>query len=160
MKNVIFDLDGTLADCEHRRHHVEKSPKDWQSFFNECGKDEVIEPVARLLRFYRESPDHKVWILSGRMGNVNTRAETFKWLADNDLSPCDSGSKFMCDIAEQFKMRKDNDFNSDMIVKKAMIDELGLTPENTEVCFDDRNCMVEAYRSWGFTVFQVAEGDF
>lgn len=156
--NVIFDLDGTLADCEHRRHYLDQKPRNWEMFFNECDKDKVIDPVANLLRYYRSNPNYQVWILSGRMGNVETRSKTFEWLAKNDLSP--SGSNFMGDIQEHFKMRKDGDFRSDAEVKKEMITYLGLTPENTEVCFDDRNCMVSAYREWGFTVFQVAEGDF
>lgn len=156
--NVIFDLDGTLADCEGRRHHVTGKKKNWKAFFSECDQDTVIVPVANLLRRYREDSNYKVWILSGRMGDVDTRAKTYKWLADNNLSPC--GSNFMCDIAEHFMMRKDGDFRSDMEVKREMIDSLGLTPDNTEVCFDDRDCMVKAYRDWGFTVFQVAPGNF
>ncbi len=158
MINVIFDLDGTLADCEHRRHHVSGSKKDWKSFFDGCDDDEVIEPVAKLLRYYRNNPEYQVWILSGRMGDVGTRAKTFKWLADNNLSPC--FSNYMCDIAEHFYMREDGDYRSDAEVKREMIDNIGLTPENTELCFDDRDCMVAAYRGWGFTCFQVAGGDF
>lgn len=30
---IVFDLDGTLADCEHRIHHITKEPKDWRAFF-------------------------------------------------------------------------------------------------------------------------------
>lgn len=31
-KAIIVDLDGTLANCEHRRHFLETKPKDWKSF--------------------------------------------------------------------------------------------------------------------------------
>jgi hypothetical protein len=27
--DVIFDIDGTLADPEHRRHYVRVKPKNW-----------------------------------------------------------------------------------------------------------------------------------
>lgn len=40
---VISDLDGTIADIEHRRHwlnerrHLEMTPEDrWRRFFAEC----------------------------------------------------------------------------------------------------------------------------
>ena len=32
-QTVIFDVDGTIADCEHRRCFVDGSqPKDWDKF--------------------------------------------------------------------------------------------------------------------------------
>lgn len=30
--DIIFDIDGTLADIAHRRHHVETKPKNWSAF--------------------------------------------------------------------------------------------------------------------------------
>ena len=32
MNCIIVDIDGTLANVEHRVHHLLKSPKDWDSF--------------------------------------------------------------------------------------------------------------------------------
>lgn len=157
-KNVIFDLDGTLACAEHRRHYLDQTPKNWGAFFDECDRDPVIEHVAELFRYYRDVKDYTVFILSGRMGNVDTRSKTLQWLIANDLSP--AHSTWLCDIAERFHMRGNDDYRGDVEVKKEMIDMLGLTPENTIAVFDDRNCMVAAWREWGFNCFQVAEGDF
>lgn len=154
MKNVIFDLDGTLSLCDHRRHHVEGKVKNWDAFFAECDKDAVNEPIARLFRFYRYSSEHQVWILSGRSGNEDTYWKTVGWLEDNSLVPDSSTG------ALQFHMRAEGDKRPDVEVKKEMIDSLVLTPENTEIVFDDRNCMVNAWRLWGFNCCQVAEGDF
>lgn len=148
IKNVIFDLDGTLALCDHRRHHVTGDFKNWDAFFAECDKDTVNEPIARLFRFYRDSPDHRVWILSGRSGSEETYGKTAQWLSKNDLMP------------DAFYMRKHGDRRPDVEVKLEMIFTRGLTPENTEIVFDDRNCMVNAWRLWGFQCCQVAEGDF
>ena len=39
---IVFDIDGTLADCSQRLHHIQKSPPDWDSFFAETEKDEPI----------------------------------------------------------------------------------------------------------------------
>lgn len=168
IKNVIFDLDGTLALCDHRRHHVTGDFKNWDAFFAECDKDTVNEPIARLFRFYRASPLHRVWILSGRSGSADTERATRYWLAYNDLDPDYRGhDEFYTPMAVGqrpsdlcFHMRQHGDKRSDVEVKREMVQRLGLTPENTEIVFDDRNCMVAAWRLWGFQCCQVAEGEF
>ena len=162
IRNVIFDLDGTLALCDHRRHHVEGDVKNWDAFFAECDRDTVNEPIARLFRFYDEHPDFRVWILSGRSGTEETERKTRTWLHVNHLTPScymnDTKSRLdLCGI----RMRKHGDRRPDVEVKLEMIRQHGLTPENTEVVFDDRNCMVNAWRNvWGFQCCQVADGDF
>ena len=30
--DVIFDIDGTLMDIQHRKQYVEQRPKDWDKF--------------------------------------------------------------------------------------------------------------------------------
>ena len=34
MEKVIFDVDGTLMDIEHRRHFVSGAMNDWESFLD------------------------------------------------------------------------------------------------------------------------------
>lgn len=162
IKNVIFDLDGTLALCDHRRHHVTGDFKNWDAFFAECDKDTVNGPIARLFRFYRDSPDHRVWILSGRSGDAVTHDKTVEWLKRNDLYPPRdlTNTNIVDPKRSRFKMRQHGDKRPDVEVKREMVQRLGLTPENTEIVFDDRNCMVAAWRLWGFQCCQVAEGDF
>lgn len=31
--DIIFDIDGTLADCSHRLHWIQSKPKNWNAFF-------------------------------------------------------------------------------------------------------------------------------
>ncbi|AUR83982.1 HAD-like domain protein [Vibrio phage 1.046.O._10N.286.52.E3] len=160
VRNVIFDLDGTLALCDHRRHHVETEPKNWGAFFAECDRDTVNEPIARLFRFYRDSPLHRVWILSGRSGTEETIYDTEQWLIGNDLWALTEEDAYY-GAQQRFQMRKHGDRRPDVEVKLEMIRQHGLTPENTEIVFDDRNCMVNAWRNvWGFNCVQVADGDF
>ncbi|CAM0048858.1 polynucleotide kinase [Vibrio phage K389] len=162
VRNVIFDLDGTLALCDHRRHHVEGDVKNWDAFFAECDRDTVNEPIARLFRFYRDSPLHRVWILSGRSGTEETHYKTVSWLVGNDLTPVSFGMRDIPvnEAAQRVSLRQYGDRRPDVEVKLEMIRQHGLTPENTEIVFDDRNCMVNAWRLWGFQCCQVAEGDF
>lgn len=147
-QNVIFDLDGTLALCDHRRHHVEGPKKNWQAFFDECDKDEVNVPVQGIFNFYMGEPNVKVFILSGRSGDDVTLSKTVNWLAKNGLTP------------DHFEMRKPGDRRHDVTIKSEMVKKLGLTPENTIAVFDDRNSVVKMWRDMGFTCFQVADGDF
>ena len=160
IRNVIFDLDGTLALCDHRRHHVEGDVKNWDAFFAECDKDTVNEPIARLFRFYRDSPLHRVWILSGRSGTEDTAAKTRQWLTDSNLMPDTYFFDNVIPVMDCLALRQYGDRRPDVEVKLEMIRQHGLTPENTEIVFDDRNCMVNAWRLWGFQCCQVAEGDF
>jgi hypothetical protein len=45
---VVFDLDGTLASIEHRRHHLDR--KDWKAFFAACVDDvqSAVDSVRHL----------------------------------------------------------------------------------------------------------------
>ena len=50
MKNIIVcDLDGTLANCEHRVHHVRNKPKNWDAFYAGVREDEVNDVVLNVL---------------------------------------------------------------------------------------------------------------
>lgn len=155
MKNVIFDLDGTLALCDHRQHHITGPVKNWDAFFSECDQDTVNEPIATLFRMYRDSDQYRVWIISGRSGTEDTERKTLNWLYNNKLYPTLSGPD-----NHRVLMRKHGDKRHDVDVKHEFITQHGLTPENTEMVFEDRNSMVAAYRLWGFKCCQVAEGDF
>ena len=75
----IFDLDGTLALIDHRRHFLDDKadPKRWQKFFAACVDDQPNEPVIRTLQALRRS-GAECWIWSGRSDEV--RSQTVEWL--------------------------------------------------------------------------------
>ncbi len=94
---IIFDLDGTLADCEHRRHFVDSSKPhptreeaeqfmqsgckwkpDWKSFYEACDQDGPIKPTLDLIEeLLLKSDQIQIW--SGRCESV--REKTIKWLS-------------------------------------------------------------------------------
>ena len=145
IRNVIFDLDGTLSLTEHRHHFVDRKPRLWEAFFNACDEDPVNLPVAELFGHYRSS-GYNIIIITGRSDAV--AAKTKQWLLDYNLEP------------DQLHMRTSNDWRGDGVFKKEIVDKLGLTPDNTVAVFEDRDKMVAAWREWGFVCFQVASGDF
>ena len=52
IKNVVFDIDGTIADCNHRRHFVSNGNNDWDSFKAETVNDTPIEHVCELAKMH------------------------------------------------------------------------------------------------------------
>ncbi len=149
----IFDLDGTLALINHRRHFVErpKVEQDWPRFFAACDKDEPNIPVIATMEKLRHA-GADIWIFSGRSDEV--RSKTVQWLVDN--------TSFMSwDLDAALMMRAAGDYTADDVLKRQWIDEMLTTDrERLVAAFDDRDRVVQMWRDAGVTCFQVAPGEF
>lgn len=143
---VVFDLDGTLADGEHRVHHITKEPKDWDAFFAACADDMPIPAALQTLEAFTERAEHRVEIWTGRSDQV--RAETERWLAAY------VGHAF--ERVLTLRMRKAGDHRNDDVLKAEWIDQHGLP----DLVFEDRARVVDMWRKRGAVCFQVAAGDF
>ena len=144
----IFDLDGTLSITGHRQHLLEGDSPDWDAFFEACEYDDPNTPVINTLKTLRMS-GADIYIWSGRSSAV--RKKTYKWLYDHDVLDC------VMDI----KMRKDGDFTPDDELKKQWLNDLIERDEQRLVAiFDDRDKVVEMWRSQGIACFQVERGSF
>lgn len=150
----IFDLDGTLALIEHRRHFVEGKKKDWPAFFRACVNDKPNLPVIRTLQALRKS-GAEIWIWSGRSDEV--RGETLEWLRTNGCI-----SKWtLFGPSDAFRMRKSGDYTPDVELKRSWLSEIE-PPEYARLTavFDDRDRVVQMWRDAGVPCFQVAPGEF
>jgi hypothetical protein len=150
MTLVCFDLDGTLADIEHRLGFVRSKPKNWPAFDAGIPNDAVNLPVASIFRTMTLSEiegAYTVILASGR--NERSRSNTEEWLVKNHLVGY-----------EKLYMRKADDYRSDDIVKDEIIDEIvadyGKLPD---MWFDDRPRVVRAVRKRGIFVFDVYQGE-
>lgn len=47
--NIVFDLDGTLADDSHRKHYLDRDPKDWNGFYDACDGDNPAYAMMDLM---------------------------------------------------------------------------------------------------------------
>ncbi len=141
---VIFDLDGTLADIDHRRHLVRERPKRWGEFFEASVHDLPNPPVIAAYRAFQNAPTpYELWIFSGRSDIV--RAQTERWIATH-VGPY-----------HRLRMRREGDHTADEVLKRSWV----LPVRDRVLCvFDDRNKVVAMWRSLGIPCFQVAEGDF
>lgn len=135
----VFDLDGTLADCSHRLHHLER--KDWRAFFAACPDDTLIEHV-RTVFWALAANGNRVEIWSGRSDEV--RAETEEWLERHDIFPT------------ALLMRTARDHRPDDEVKRDFLRGGGAP----DIIFDDRDRVVAMWRDEGIPCFQVAAGRF
>jgi predicted kinase len=131
---VIFDLDGTLACIGDRSPYNGK----------DCKKDLVNESVKALNLLM---PDHwEVIIFSGRSDDAEN--ETRDWLIDHHI-------RF-----DQLHMRRAGDGRKDAIVKEEMYHAHVKGKYHVVFIVDDRNQVVDLWRSLGLTCLQVAPGDF
>ena len=142
----VFDLDGTLFDCSHRLHHIQKEPKDWDAYFAACAGDTPIWPMVKLACDLKVR-GRDVLYLTGRSDIC--RQATVDSICTAGLP---SGNLFM---------RFAGDHRNDDILKVEMVrnirDNLGFFP----ICiFEDRKRVVDAMRAAGFCCVQVADGDF
>ena len=135
---VTFDIDGTLALCP-----AEFSVYDPKHYPH----DELNTPVACTLDAL-ESAVHAFnrYGFSGR--SEDHRKATEEWLGDHFIG------------FNGLFMRKSGDKRRDDVVKVELFNENIRGKFNVLMHFDDRDRVVDALRSIGLTVFQVAPGDF
>lgn len=142
----IFDLDGTLATIDHRRHLVESTPKRWREFYAACALDTPNEAVVRTAQgLWLAGAEVQVW--SGRSDEV--RAETEEWLRQH------------LPTHTVLRMREARDHQPDVKLKRSWLQQMDPADRARLVAvFDDRSSVVTMWREHGVTCFQVAPGDF
>jgi phosphoglycolate phosphatase-like HAD superfamily hydrolase len=143
---VLFDIDGTLADISHRRHHVMGENKNWGAFFKHMGDDAPNQPVVDLYKALQVSGLYDLVIVSARPDN--NRPVTEQWLVWN-------GIEF-----ERLIMRPAGDYRPDTEIKKEILDLLRDEGKDIAFVVDDRDCVVDMWRKNGITCLQCAPGDF
>ena len=155
----IFDLDGTLALIEHRRHIIEDPSRDnskWRRFYASCDKDEPNEPVIRVMESLRRFAD--VWIFSGRSDEV--RAKTVDWLVKHTSFTSGDFDGTFGDL-DVLTMRQEGDYTADDVLKSQWLDSMFVEDRQRLVAvFDDRDRVVKMWRNAGVPCFQVAPGEF
>lgn len=152
MKCFVFDLDGTLANLDHRLHHIrEKTPKDWDAFFADTHLDKPILHIHAVLLALRQAGETIIFS-SGRP--ERTRDATVTWLIKYKLhNPLIDGKLWLF-------MRQDNDRRDDDIIKREILGKMWAEGFEPVLAFDDRDRVVKMWRENGIPCAQVAPGDF
>lgn len=144
---IIVDMDGTLADCEHRRHFLDQTPPNWKEFLKpeHVAADPVVDPVRELV--CAMARDYLVVICSAR--GEELRETTENWLGKHGVT------------YDELMLRATHDSRQDVAVKQDMLDDL-IERYGTKPLFtvDDRQCVVDMWRHNGIVCLQAAPGDF
>lgn len=129
---IIVDMDGCLAHMQGR------SPFDW----SKVGEDFCDEVVKGIVNNYKGT----VIIMSGR--DEVCRLETLEWLVANEIN------------FDYLYMREKDNLEKDTIVKRKLFEQNIRGKYYVKYSLDDRNCIVDLWRSMGIKCLQVQEGNF
>lgn len=155
---VLCDIDGTVADLNHRRHLSRPGPeKNWDEFFRLAPLDapihSTIDSVKKLaaegktIIFVSARPercrkDTEAWL--AEQGLVDAHA--YPWQEDEDATPYFA-----------LLMRADGDSRDDVLTKQEILDRY-LKKEWVCVVFDDRPKVIRMWRENGLDVIDCGDG--
>ena len=144
---VVFDLDGTLFNCEHRQEHARKG--NWDEFHSRCIFDDIFDDAVTFARLLSKDFYHIVG-LTGR--NEEYRSLTDAVLHKNKIP------------VTRLLMRPDGDWRPDHELKPTVLAEyFGNIEEALKhvlVILEDRDKVVKVWRNLGFRCWQVQEGNY
>ena len=136
MPAVIVDIDGTLAKM------TDRGPFEQDKVLTDRPNTPVVELVQHLYENYN------IIIFTGREGTKQCERDTLKWL-DNHLIPW-----------HFFYMRSPKDYRKDSIIKYELYKTFVQDKFDVRFIIDDRQQVVDMWRSIGLTVLQCDYGNF
>lgn len=142
---VLCDLDGTIANIDHRLQYGKGETKDWEKFFSLIPNDTPREEVIAQLYEYADQ-GYTIILVSARPERY--RGLTVAWLA-----------KYLQLPYFNLIMRGDHDKRPDTMVKADML-KLWTPAELKKIhmIIDDRPSVIRMWRELGFTVTDVGHG--
>lgn len=169
--DIIFDIDGTLANAEHRLHFINdmqhwaqlegKLPRpNWEKFLSteEIAKDTAIPQTWEILANLLYGGNRVIFI-TGRP--ERQRLTTYDWLRDIE---CEHRA-IAADLMRRkhgtiLYMRGDNDRRASSIVKEESLMRARADGFNPTLVFEDRADDTAMWRRNGLLCCQVAEGNY
>lgn len=148
---IICDLDGTLSlfnsrrsdgsvDIRHADAHT-RSPYDASRSDNDTLNDQVAAVIESM-----NAAGYSIIFCSGREDCYKEQTERFL--------------KKHLGVGYELHMRKTGDMRKDSIIKEEIYNDKIAPNYNVFLVLDDRDQVVQFWRSKGLTCFQVAPGNF
>jgi len=132
---ILVDIDGTVA------HRSNRGPYE----YDKVGSDIPDKNIIDILQCFWKSSKTLIFV-TGREDSCYE--ETYEWLVDN------------CPPFSKLYMRKSGDYRSDSEVKKEIYDLYIKDKFNVLCVIDDRQSVVDMWRSIGLKCLQVDYGNF
>lgn len=140
---VVFDLDGTIANIDHRTGLIKKGAPNWDKFFTECVNDTPNQWCLDLLIAMARA-GYMIKIVSARSRVVVN--ESREWLAKH--IPPEVGWE-LC------MLRAPGEYTPDTTLKKAWLDQFGR--DRILFVVDDRARVVNMWREEGLVCLQCSD---
>ncbi|HUR14316.1 MAG TPA: hypothetical protein VM097_07470 [Mycobacteriales bacterium] len=138
---AVFDIDGVLADVNHRLHHLERRPKDWDAFFAAATEDPPLPEGVTLA--LGAAGDCEVVYVTGRPEQC--RRDTLEWFRRHGLPE------------GRLVMRRGRDRRPARVAKPELLAELA-RDRVVAVVVDDDEQVCDAYERAGWTVMRATWG--
>lgn len=118
---IVVDVDGVIADGEHRQHFLAGSRKRWGDFFAASPDDAPLLPAITLLDLIDEATT--IVLLTARPETIHD--ETIAWLDD-------------CDVRwDLLIMRSNRDHGHSPAIKRLAVEELRAAGFDLVLALDD-----------------------
>jgi phosphoglycolate phosphatase-like HAD superfamily hydrolase len=147
-KVILVDVDGTIANGDHREHYLTTKPKNWKAYKDAADLDTPYDDVIWLVKTLKKA-ECTILIVTARSGDQ--REQTRKWLDKR------AG---LAGVYDKMYMREAGDYRDDGIVKKEILEAIRQDGYDPFMVLDDRNRVVKMWREEGIRCLQVQEGEF
>lgn len=150
---VIFDIDGTIADNNHRLHYLTGPDKNWNLYNSEMHKDKAITAVLSKLKTLAKTKP--IILLTGRP--ESKRNTTVKWLRDQGV-----GFLFANRLADLTKgyiyliMRPDDNRDENHHYKSKEVEKIKRAGLKPVIAYDDDIKCRRMFRDFGIRVIDPA----
>ena len=141
----MFDLDGVLANADHRQHLLQPKPgqrKNWKRFFEQAGDDLLIEEVAALTVLLDDSLLRV--LLTARPTTI--KQLTVDWLGRHSIR------------WDVLVMRRDGDYAPSPEAKRHAVRQLREHGFQLLLAFDDDRRNVEMFHDEGIRCLYIHSG--
>lgn len=150
MKVVIFDIDGTLANGEHREHlYGGRAAYTWDAYVAASIDDTPHEQIQWLNHLMSRETDVHIIVLTAR--SESGREVTIKWLEKHKI------------FYNQLLLKPESDVElgiKDFEFKENILNDLISKDMPPFMVFEDRKSVVDMWRNRGIKCLQVQPGDF
>ena len=149
--DIIFDIDGTLYDHNHRLKYLFSNPPNWERFKSDIHLDTKISEINDLLISLNK--DHRIIFCTGRDRSLEEVTIT------QILKLYENSSIYIDKTKILLYMRAVSDMRQDDAVKQDLLKDMHNDGLDPKVVFEDRKSVVNMWRNNGLICLQVAEND-